>query len=169
MTQPGKLIQLTKERFSCHITSCLTIKTRESGTCWGVFGFQGACCSETDWAAICLWEVMHDYLPFASSLHLLNCLYQNPQVFTLLAFFPILFDCGGSQAERKCLAADQSLHTTFIPSCHTDEPKTGLKHKDINKQANKKVKYKHKYGAFLGIKEKQVSVSNISSCHSNVS
>lgn len=112
------------------------------------------------------WPPLH-HLLFSSFLHLLSCLYQNPQVFTLvfLLFSELLVEIkqGVSEWLLGWSAAGQD-QLTFILSHHIEKPKTELKFNYLEK---KKKELKHK--AVLSINETWVTVNNIDSCHSNVS
>lgn len=88
-TQPARLTAGGQRDDLHHMAPCSATKTEIEGQTL----FQGGYRLETGWASVCLWEVMSvmsDYLCITWHhtffLHLLNCFYLDPQVFSLSFF-----------------------------------------------------------------------------------
>lgn len=92
-------------------------KQRKKGR--GRFAFQGACCSETGWALVCLWKVVSDS-PYVTSLLLSFCstafvlTHKLSCAFSLLQS-PCCWGRGGWESSKQlcgCMAAawDQPRH-----------------------------------------------------------
>lgn len=89
---------------------------------WGVT-CQCGWCLANGWASVCLWEVISDFFSIAClgvfPLHLLNCLYPNQWIFSLLFFLLFPTSCwvrGVSELLRGFLVAGWGSiqHTHYV-------------------------------------------------------